>query len=109
MADHVHKFTHWPFEDAANTAVFLCDHVDSGASAILWVCHDHDGDWQFLCMGDHSDSKPLLVCLGCTTDDDPSLFELADMPMGWSAERDGQGAPWHREPLPLESNSRVDA
>ena len=109
MADHEHTFTHWPFTDVVNTAVFLCPHVGRDAFPVLRVCHDHDCEWQFLCGGDHSNSKPLLVCMGCAVDGDSTLMELADLPVGWSAERVEHGAPWHREPLPLEDGDLVDA
>lgn len=41
----------FPFADAPNTAVFTFCHVLEGKKPILYVAHDRDGDWQFLCGG----------------------------------------------------------
>ena len=35
---------------------------------------------------------------GCIFESDPSMRELADLPLGWRAARDGPGKPWYREP-----------
>jgi hypothetical protein len=50
-----------------------------------------NGDWQFLCGGDHSgesDDKPLLDCLENVVLRDPSLNELAAMPfaLGYASD-----------------------
>jgi hypothetical protein len=44
------------FDEARNTMVFVCARVRDGAP-VLWVSHDENGDWQFLCGGDHSDPE----------------------------------------------------
>ena len=80
---HISFDGRWPFEEAENTAVFCCEHVFSNELPILYVTHDHDGDWQFLCGGTHPDDRPRLVCLGCMVEKDASLWVLADMPVGW--------------------------
>ena len=101
MSAHSHSFDgKWPFLDAENTAVFCCEHVFSDASPILYVTHDHDGDWQFLCGGHHSEAKPRIVCLGCMIEKDPSVWTLAEMPIGWGADRTEVGAPWNIEANP---------
>jgi len=105
MSTHAHSFDgRWPFADAENTAVFCCDHVFSENFPILYVTHDHDGDWQFLCGGQHSNAVPRLVCLGCMVEKDPTLWTLADMPLGWGADREAIGFHWNREanPEPVE-------
>jgi len=100
MSTHPHSFDgQWPFDDAENTAVFCCEQVFGGAP-ILYVSHDHDGDWQFLCGAVHNDEKPRLVCLGCMVEKDASLWTLADMPAGWGADRKLQSDEWNREPNP---------
>ncbi len=38
----------------------------------------------------------MLVCLHHTIDRDPSLAELADLPLGWWAERNTPDEPWYR-------------
>ena len=108
MSTHAHNFDGaWPFQDADNTAVFCCEHVFSDNLPILYVTHDHDGDWQFLCGAQHAEAKPKLVCLGCIVEKDPTLWTLADMPVGWGADRQDFGSPWNREanPQPVEESS----
>lgn len=87
-----HRFD---FQEARNAAVFICKRVSEGAP-VLWVSHDSDGEWQFLCGGaDHQgEDQPLLVCLEEVVERDPSLNELAGMCTNHHAERDSLGLPW---------------
>ena len=96
---HTHQFKDWPFCEPDNTAAFTCSHVFDGAS-ILLVTHDtEDGAWQFLCGQVHeSDDSPRIVCLGCIAEKDNTLLELADLPLGWCAERKDKYSQWIREP-----------
>jgi hypothetical protein len=108
MSTHSHNFDgRWPFEEAENTAAFCCEHVFLSERPILFVTHDHDGDWQFLCGGMHPDDKPRLVCLGCMSEKDATLWVLADMPPGWDADRENEDMVWKREetPSPVEEAS----
>jgi hypothetical protein len=65
-----------------------------------FVSHDDDGNWSFLCGGEHSDiDRPdgaLLVCMGCVVARDPSLNDLADLRCNHEASRERPGAPWVR-------------
>jgi hypothetical protein len=90
----------WRFSDGPHTSVILSNAVHEGREAVNFVCHDPDDvAWQFL--GDTmSDSGGIIVCLHHPIDDDPSLKELADLPVGWYAERVAPGEPWVRRELP---------
>jgi hypothetical protein len=84
------------FADAGNTGVLICERVKDGCP-VLFVSHDADGDWQFLCGGDHTEGgndKPMLVCLAEVVDGDVSLNDLADMCPLHSATRIGANASW---------------
>lgn len=82
------------FADAPNTAAFACCHVLDGAP-ILFVSHDADGDWQFLCdRPSHATSEGRLVSIGGLVSLDPSLNELATMCTGHHAERATRAAQW---------------
>ena len=66
---------------------------------ILLVCHgEDDHGWQFL---DGSDNLKItdgvLATLGDMLQRDPSLAEVADLPLGWIAWRDAPGEPWQRD------------
>lgn len=90
----------WKFADSPHAGAFLSKAVDNGIEPITFVSHDaDDGAWQFL--GDSmSDSGGVLVCLHHPIDRDRSLVELADLPLGWYAERNSIGEPWIRRPKP---------
>ena len=96
MTRHSHALLSWPFADVEDTASFTCVHVLDG-SPILRVSHDEDGDWQFLCGELHDTADGRVVCLACTVVRDQSLIELADLPLGWGADRDDPDLPWTRQ------------
>ena len=83
------------FKEARNRAVFICKRVSEGAP-ILWVTHDSDGEWQFLCGGDdhQGEDQPLIVCLEHVIERNPPLNELAGMSTNHHAERDSLNLPW---------------
>jgi hypothetical protein len=45
---------------------------------------------------------PVLSCFHHPIDHDPSLGELADLPIGWYAERTKVGEPWARKLHPSD-------
>jgi hypothetical protein len=101
MSGHVHDFgTGWPFDDAENTAIISCRHVLDGSPVLLATHDEDDGGWQLLCGQPHEVSDGRIACLGCIVARDPSLVELADLGLGWYAERDAPDAPWMRAPNP---------
>ncbi len=88
----------WPFTETENTACFTQSHIIEQGAPILLVTHDaDDGSWQFL---DGSDNvrlvDALVVSLREIWDRDPSLAEVADLPLGCMAWREEPGAPWER-------------
>jgi hypothetical protein len=92
------------FSEPDDRAVFTCRHVLGEGRPILSVSHDPDGDWQFLCGGDHEDSDAAVVSLAAIVSRDPSLVTLADMPICREASRDAPEAPWriadpHEQPI----------
>jgi hypothetical protein len=85
----------WKFPDPPHTGVYLSKAVNNNKEPITYVSHDPDGDWQFL--GDTmTETGGVLVCLHHPIDTDPTLKELADLPIGWYAERVKPGEPWTR-------------
>ncbi|WP_201766793.1 hypothetical protein [Rhodopirellula sp. SWK7] len=70
-----------------------------GTAPILLVCHDaDDGTWQFLDGGTLSMADAMLVALSEVVARDPSVCDLADLPLGWQAVRRDVESPWEREP-----------
>jgi hypothetical protein len=87
----------WPFDDPPNLACFTVAEVLSREQPILRVFHDvSDGAWQFLPAEGSSLASAKLVCLEDMVGLDPALSELADLRLGWRAERDSEGQPWTR-------------
>jgi len=95
-ADPKSSLFDWKFADPPHTGVYLSKSVHEGAERITYVSHDEeDGAWQFL--GDSmSESGGVLACFHHPIDSDPTLKELADLPLGWYAERAEPDAPWIR-------------
>ena len=89
----------WFFPDPADTAALTTVHVLEKRVPVILVAHDSDdGMWQFLC-GTSSDSKDgRIIGLGEMLEIDPSLAEIADLPVGWTARRSAPGQKWHRHP-----------
>lgn len=97
-ADPKSSLFNWKFPDDPHVRVFLSKTVHSGAEPITYVSHDaQDGAWQFLGASMTDGGGPIISCFHHPIDHDPSLAELADLPLGWYAERRGVGEPWARK------------
>jgi hypothetical protein len=95
----------WKFPDPPHTGVFLSKAVYAGAEPITYVSHDaEDEAWQFLGYSIAGDETPVLSCFHHPVDNDPSLKELADLPLRWWAEREAPGSPWIRHEHVPEEN-----
>lgn len=84
------------FASLGHLGVIACQRVKDGAP-ILYVSHDDDGDWQFLCGGDHGDGdadQAVLLGVSHVVEADPSIDALAGLPCGAFAERESPSAPW---------------
>lgn len=88
--------TEFKFSDAKNKAVFTCNHVTDEKSPILYVSHDSNGDWQFLCGKDeHTEENAKIISLKNAIELDSTLNDLFEMPIGVGAERKGIGEKWN--------------
>lgn len=93
----------WPFADPKNVATFTVADIVERRAPILLVCHDEeDGGWQFLTGGDLPPQEEWkLVVLSTIVGLDPSVKELADLPLGYSASRASVDAAWQRWKRPV--------
>ena len=90
------------FKEAESTACFVCSHVLSKQSPILYASHDPEGDWQFLCgADDHASGDANLISLGQAAALDPTLNDLYEMPHGVGAQRSTVTGSW--SPFRLQS------
>lgn len=92
-----------PFPDSLG--ILTCRCVLSGDRPVLVASHA-GGDWQMYCSWDAHDfddddamvEELLLVHVTHLVAADPSLAELADLPVDMGAERKAPGQPWtHHE------------
>ncbi len=96
-ADPKSSLFDWKFSDPPHTRVFLSERVHQGTEPVTYVSHDEDdGAWQFLGDSMSDGGGPVVSCFHHPIDNDASLSELADLPLGWWAERAKPGEPWVR-------------
>ncbi|MFJ8476432.1 hypothetical protein [Kitasatospora sp. NPDC094011] len=96
----------WPFEKAEfppNLGAVVQWTVADGDLPALFVGHTEANSWL---VGDGvNDPNPAgacaAMCIWAAIEHNSSMRELADLPVGWAAERDAPGAPWHRIPFQL--------
>jgi len=89
--------TDWPFDDAPNMAVITTRQITERSAPILLVSHDaDDGGWQFLPGGSLLEDDARVVAMRSIWMLDPSVGELADLPLGWQAWRRSLQAPWQK-------------
>jgi hypothetical protein len=66
-----------------------------GGQPVLLVCHDEsDGGWQFLSGGPCETVDAMVVSLANMLQHDPTIGELANLPLGWQAWRSERGKAW---------------
>jgi Domain of unknown function (DUF4262) len=93
----------WKFTDGPHTQVFLSKTVHEKQEPITYVSHDaSDSSWQFLGDLMSEGGGPVVSCLHHPIDDDPTLKELFDLPLGWCASRENSASPWQRFERPPE-------
>lgn len=87
----------WPFADSQNVAVVTLKQIISDGEPILHVTHDSDdGAWQFLGWDDAKEEDARIVALSEIVQLDPSVQQLADLPLGWHAWRRARDEQWQR-------------
>jgi hypothetical protein len=91
--------TAWPFADPENTATITVRKIISGETWISYVSHDaDDGCWQFMPPESPQQEEAVVVALRDVVAHDSSIRQLADLPLGWCAWRDGPNDAWQRAP-----------
>lgn len=98
------SINNWKFADGPHSLAFVSNTVRAREEDVVYAAHDSDG-WQFLGESMAGGGGPAIVCLHHVIDDDPTIAELADLPVGWCAERDAAGEPWSWSEKPEEDES----
>ena len=94
----------WPFEYPEDLATFCRASIFEQDNPIIRVGHNSAGDWMFLDGYIEEGEEPEVVCLSHVFEHDPTIAEVADLPPGWIAEREGPGKPWKRSELTPEED-----
>ncbi len=84
----------FPFKDNQNTAVFICTHIIEEGKPILYVTHDNDGYWQFLCGDSHTEEQAKIVSLMYVYKMDKSIKKIANLGYGKVAYRNTENDKW---------------
>lgn len=93
----------WPFDQPENCAVISLREIVTGAAPTLLVVHNEDDHgWQFLGATFPGMEHAVLALFKNVVATDPTLYELADLPPGWQAQRSSVGAQWYRQKSPPE-------
>ena len=88
----------YTFSDDPRLGVITTAPVLAGAP-ILMVSHDaDDGGWQFLCGTTTDPADGRIVHLKEIVAMDPTVAQVADLPLGWVAFRKSADGEWTREP-----------
>jgi hypothetical protein len=90
----------WPFADPPITTVSVnADVLDRGMPVVFVTRDGDDGSWQFQTVrAPLAQRDARIVGLKTVVALDPRVAELADLPPGWCAHRDGRDGAWQRRP-----------
>src|SRR5262245_9288297 len=95
----------WPFDQPRNCATLTMRQVLDGSEPILLVSHDADDHvWQFIWHSDAAVEDGRVVCLEELVHLDPTVLEVADLPLGWQAVRERIGGTWTRQQRAADSD-----
>jgi hypothetical protein len=78
---------------------FVTAQVLERAEPILHAVHDENCEWQFIGSSDGTAENGRVIALHEAVELDPSVLQLADMPVGWHAFRDSPERSWRREAI----------
>lgn len=84
-------FSHEALETAY---VFTCYEVLYYGAPILYIAHTNDGNWLYLCGKEHEGEDAPCVLLQTMYRLDPSISQVADLPLGKQARRATARDPW---------------
>jgi len=86
---------HWEFPVPPHTLVFTPKRIMNGEEPVLYVYRGaSDGAWQFHGAGPSASEDAVAICFHHIVDRDPTIKQLADLPLGWCAWRNSVSDPW---------------
>lgn len=85
---------HVPVSNFSGCTAFTCSHVLEEHKPILYVKHDEDGDWQFLCGDNHSTEEGRIIDFDEAVDLDPTIYKVCNLKCGQTAVRASKDSEW---------------
>ena len=87
--------TRWPFDQPPSAKAFTTRSVLEDAETVRIVVHfEDDGSWAFLCGTTDDVKEGRLATMEQVVSLDVTLFDLADLPKGWTARRTHLAGAW---------------
>ena len=87
----------WLFDQGPRIVAITSIHVTENGSDIVLVIHyKDDRSWSFQSGAPFSQGDVRLVLMKRIVEIDPTVAEVADLPIGWAAKREKIGAQWRR-------------
>ena len=83
------------FNESLSTAVLTSKYVMKHASPIVCIAHNNDGVWEFWGKELIDEAEIMVVSLGQIINIDPSVLDVADMPVEFNAIRDSKENAWN--------------
>jgi len=88
------------FLNGPNTAVFTTKYILEKKTIISYVFHyEEDGAWQFSSNEDCNNDDYRIISLEEMIDIDPTILNIADLPLGFFAKRNNKKSKWIVEKL----------
>src|SRR3569833_1615990 len=84
----------WIFDQAPNVACIANRSVLIGEPVLVAVHYEDDHSWAFLDGGPFDPAEAAVVAMSQVINRHPDLFEIADLPAGWTASRAAAGQRW---------------
>jgi hypothetical protein len=104
MVKEVFRGLPFPYPDSefpADLGAVVQTTVGTGEKPALYVVHTPDNDWLVGDgIGDPNEAGACTVmCIWHVIERNSSVGKLADLPIGWQADRSHPGTAWRRSPF----------
>ncbi|SFU30771.1 hypothetical protein [Butyrivibrio sp. INlla21] len=88
----------YEFIDDKNTMVITTKNIVSKEKSIVLVSHDEDdGMWEVLEGEEVKEEDAMIISLYEMVNIDPTVNQVADLPLGWIAYRDIEQDKWIKQ------------
>jgi hypothetical protein len=82
------------FKEKLSTAVFTSKYVMEKSSPIVYIAHNEDGSWEFWGKEIIDESEIMVVSLEQIMKTDPTIVDVADLPIQFTAVREDKDKAW---------------